>query len=167
MTVRAGNSSSLRLDYGRRSIQPKWMSSGKFCRIHCGDTGWCQGIIQVCNICDNKFCKTNFIFTRPALAILSLHLLLLPPCHFWCSPCMPRMAQTHQMSQQGCPKPRGQCVQSTVWPSITQVCPISCRSSQHPWTLWTPQNCSAFLTPNRASHSQDRQPSSHPSCRGA
>ena len=37
---------------------------------------------------------------------------------------------------------------------------------QHPWTLCTPQNCSTFLAPNRASRGRDERPSSRPSCPG-
>lgn len=48
------------------------MSSDKSCTICYGDTGRCRGIIQVCDICDNKLCKTNFISTRPALIAISV-----------------------------------------------------------------------------------------------
>ena len=47
-------------------------------------------------------------------------------------------------------------------PKFLQEFPVP----QHPWTLCTPQNCSTFLAPNRASRGRDERPSSRPSCPG-
>ena len=48
-------------------------------------------------------------------------------------------------------------------PKILEEFPVP----QHPWTPCIPQNCSTFLTPNRASRGRDERPSLRPSYPGA